>query len=394
MPKMTVKDVEVKGKKVLVRVDFNVPLEDGEVTDDTRIRESLPTIKYLLEQNARVIVMAHLGRPKGEAKDELRLDPVCKRLEVLLNASVQKTDTVVGKEVEDAVAGLNEGEVLLLENVRFEPGEEKNDLDLAQQMAQLGDIYVNDAFGAAHRAHSSTEGVARYLPAVSGFLLEKEVEVLEKCLHAPERPLTAIFGGAKVSDKIGVIKRFLDIADYLIIGGGMANTFLVAKGYDPAESFYESSKIDVAKELLELSDKKNNPLYLPDDVVVTEKLEEGYPSHEVSVEKIPEGWQSVDIGSRTRDNFSDLVQNSGVVVWNGPMGVFEVSPFHRGTEAVANAAVDSEAYVLVGGGDTASAMEMLKLVDKVDHVSTGGGATLEYLEGRELPGIAALKDRE
>ena len=393
MSKLTVRDVEVNEKRVLVRVDFNVPLDDnGKVSDDTRIRASVPTINYLLKNNARVILMTHLGRPKGEVKEELRLNAVCSRLKELLETKVRKVDTVVGKDAENAAAELKAGEVLLLENMRFEPGEEKNDLELAQKLAQMGDLYVNDAFGTAHRAHASTEGVARYLPAVSGLLLEKEINVLDNCLHKPERPFTAIFGGAKVSDKIGVIRRFLDVADYLLIGGGMANTFLAAKGYDMGNSFYESSKLDVAKELLELGEQKNNPLHLPDDVVVAEELVEGAACREVAVDAIPEGWQSVDIGPITRDNFSNIVRKSSLVVWNGPVGVFEVPPFHRGTEEVTRAAVNGDAYVLVGGGDTASAMESLGVVDKIGHVSTGGGATLEYLEGKDLPGISILKE--
>ncbi len=392
MQKLTVRDVPVNDKRALVRVDFNVPMENGKVADDARIRASLPTILYLVQNGARVILISHMGRPKGKIVESLRLDEVSSCLADLLELPVKKIDQVVGKEVEKSVSELGKGEVMLLENVRFEPGEEKNDAELAQKLADLADIFVNDAFGAVHRAHASTEGVANLLPAVAGFLLEKEVNELQSCLHNPDRPFTAIFGGAKVSDKIGVIRKFLDLADYIIIGGGMANTFLVAKGYDMASSFYESSQVDLAVELLEYADNCSTVISLPEDLVIVEDLREEAPSKVVNADAVPVGWQSVDMGPRSVDIFSRLVEKSRKIVWNGPLGVFEVSPFYRGTEAVARAAIESDAYLLVGGGDTAAAFEKFGLVDQVDHVSTGGGATLEFLEGRDLPGISVLKD--
>ncbi len=392
MQKLTVKDVPVNDKRVLVRVDFNVPLENGKVVDDARIRASLPTILYLVQSGARVILISHLGRPKGQIVESLRLDAVSLCLTDLLGQTVKKVDQVVGKEVEKSVSELGKGEVMLLENVRFEPGEEKNDAELAQKLADLADIFVNDAFGAVHRAHASTEGVANLLPAVAGFLLEKEVNELQHCLHNPERPFTAIFGGAKVSDKIGVIRKFLDLADHIIIGGGMANTFLVAKGYDMASSFYERLQVDLAVELLEYAEKCGSIISLPEDLVIVEDLKEEAPSKVVNADSVSAGWQSVDVGPSSVEAFSRLVEKSRKIVWNGPLGVFEVSPFYRGTEAVARAAIESDAYLLVGGGDTAAAFEKFGLVDQVDHVSTGGGATLEFLEGKDLPGISVLKD--
>jgi len=392
LQKLTVKDVPVNDKRVLVRVDFNVPLENGKVVDDARIRASLPTILYLVQSGARVILISHLGRPKGQIVESLRLDAVSLCLTDLLGQTVKKVDQVVGKEVEKSVSELGKGEVMLLENVRFEPGEEKNDAELAQKLADLADIFVNDAFGAVHRAHASTEGVANLLPAVAGFLLEKEVNELQHCLHNPERPFTAIFGGAKVSDKIGVIRKFLDLADHIIIGGGMANTFLVAKGYDMASSFYERLQVDLAVELLEYAEKCGSIISLPEDLVIVEDLKEEAPSKVVNADSVSAGWQSVDVGPSSVEAFSRLVEKSRKIVWNGPLGVFEVSPFYRGTEAVARAAIESDAYLLVGGGDTAAAFEKFGLVDQVDHVSTGGGATLEFLEGKDLPGISVLKD--
>lgn len=394
MKKLTVKDVPVNGKRVLVRVDYNVPLEDGVITDDTRIRASLPTIRYLLENNARIILVSHLGRPKGKVKEELRLDPVAKHLSGLLNTKVNKINVVAGEEAGAAAARLKDGEILLLENARFEEGEEKNDLQLAEKMAELADVYVNDAFGTAHRAHASTEGVARFLPAVAGLLMEKEIEALQKCLHSPEKPLTAVFGGAKVSDKIGVIKRFLDVADYLLVGGGMSNTFHAAGGHDMASSLVEKTKLDVAKELLDNIQKSKKPFYLAEDMVIVQELEEDAPFRIVTPDSIPAGWESVDIGPKTIETFSGIMKKSRMVVWNGPLGVFEKSPFHRGTEAVARAAVNSDAYVLVGGGDSAAAFEKFGIAGEADYISTGGGATLEFLEGKDLPGIAALGDKK
>ncbi len=391
MSLLTVKDIPVKGKKVLVRADLNVPLHNGKVADDTRIRSSLPTIRYLIEQKARVILISHLGRPKGQVDEGLRLDPVARKLAELLDGNVIKINSITGGETEEAVSRLEEGEVLILENVRFEPGEERNDRELAQEFARLADLYVNDAFGTAHRAHASTEGVARFLPAVAGLLLEKEVEALQKCLDQPERPFTAVLGGAKVSDKIGVIQKFAEITDYLLIGGGMANTFLIAHGYDMASSFYEESRIEIAKDLLSSGQQSPKNFFLPDDLVVVKELKEGAPQRVVSIGEVPRGWQAVDIGPQSAEAFSGIIKKSRLVIWNGPLGVFEVSPFHRGTETVARAAVESDAFVLIGGGDTAAAFEKIGLIDGVDHVSTGGGATLEFLEGKELPGISVLK---
>lgn len=393
MKKKTVRDVSVKGKRVLIRVDYNVPLDNGIITDDTRIRASLPTIRYLLERNARIILISHLGRPKGNVTDELRLDPVAKHLSGLLNKQVNKIDTVAGDDAVAASEKMQDGGIMLLENARFEEGEEKNDLQLAEKMAKLADVYVNDAFGTAHRAHASTEGVARFLPAVAGLLMEKEIEALQKCLHSPEKPFTAVFGGAKVSDKIGVIQKFLDVADYLLVGGGMANTFHAAAGRDMADSLVERAKLDVAGELLEIINNSKKPFYLSEDVIIVRELEEGAPFRTVTPGAIPAGWQSVDIGPKTVETFSEIMKKSRMVIWNGPLGVFEKSPFHRGTEAVARAAVNSDAYVLVGGGDSAAAFEKFGIAGKADYISTGGGATLEFLEGKELPGIAALQDR-
>ncbi len=393
MNKLTVRDIPVGGKRVLVRVDYNVPLDKGIITDDARIRGSLPTIRYLLEREAQVILISHLGRPKGMIKEDLRLDPVAKHLSGLLDKRVGKINTVVGEEAEEAASKLKDGEILLLENVRFEGGEEKNDPQLAKKMAKLADVYVNDAFGTAHRAHASTEGVTRFLTSVAGLLMEKEIEALQRCLYNPERPFTAVFGGAKISDKIGVIHKFLDMADYLLIGGGMANTFHAAKGHNMAASLIERTKLDVARELLSIINKKKKHFYLSDDVIVVQELEEGAPFRTVTPDSVPSGWQSVDIGPVTIESFSEIIKKSRMVVWNGPLGVFEMSPFHRGTEGVARAAINSDAYVLVGGGDTAAAFEKFGIVDEADYVSTGGGATLEFLEGKDLPGIAALKER-
>ncbi|NLI69975.1 MAG: phosphoglycerate kinase [Firmicutes bacterium] len=391
MKKLTLKDVSVERKRVLVRVDYNVPLDGGVVADDARIRASLPTIRYLLGKKAKIILLSHLGRPAGEVVDEWRMDPVARCLEKLLGMKVKKIDFTVGPEVERSVRNLDGGEILLLENVRFLPGEEKNDPLLAEKIAALADIFVNDAFGTAHRAHVSTTGITRYLPAVAGFLMEKEITTLRRCLDRPERPLTAIFGGAKVSDKIGVINKFLELADNILIGGGMANTFLRAKGYDMASSFYEEGRIESARELLKKIRAGRKRVYLPDDLVIVEELVAGAPFRTVAADSVTGGWKAVDIGPGTMESFSEIVAASGMIIWNGPLGVFELSPFDRGTEAVARAAVESKAYLLVGGGDTAAAFERFGIAAEADYISTGGGATLEFLEGKELPGIAALK---
>ncbi len=392
MQKKSVKDVDVKGKRVLMRVDYNVPLKDGNISDDTRIRASIPTITYLVEKGAKVILVSHMGRPKGEVRDELRLDAVAKRLAELLEKDVIKLDVTVGAEAQEAVSKLKEGSVLLLENVRFTAAEEKNDRDFSRQLAALGELFVNDAFGTAHRAHASTTGVTEFLPGVAGLLMEKEITVLEKCLFEPRRPLTVIFGGAKVSDKIGVIKKILELADNIIIGGGMGNTFLASRGYDMAESLVEKTKLDVAGELLAEAEKIGKNFFLPRDLTVVEELKEGAAFKNVAVDAVPAGWEAVDIGVETVASYINIIKDSGTVIWNGPVGVFEIPPFHRGTEALAMAAVESDAYILIGGGDTAAAFESFGIADKADFVSTGGGATLEFMEGRELPGIAALQD--
>lgn len=391
---MTLRDMSVEQKRVLVRVDYNVPLDGGMVADDARIRASLPTIRYLLENKAKIILLSHLGRPAGEVVDEWRMDPVAGRLGELLGMKIKKVDFTVGPEVEESVLALDEGEIMLLENVRFLPGEEENDPLLAEKMAGLADVFVNDAFGTAHRAHVSTTGITGYLPSVAGFLMEKEISTLQRCLDHPGRPLTAIFGGAKVSDKIGVINKFLELADNILIGGGMANTFLRAGGYDMASSFYEEGRVDSAKQLLKKIKAGRKRVYLPDDLVIVEELEAGAPFRTVAVDSVTGGWKAVDIGPATRASFSEIVAASGMIIWNGPLGVFELSPFDRGTEAVARAAVESNAYLLVGGGDTAAAFENFGISAKVDYISTGGGATLEFLEGKELPGIGALREQD
>ncbi|MBX6395265.1 MAG: phosphoglycerate kinase [Alicyclobacillaceae bacterium] len=394
MDKATVRDVEVKGKRVFVRVDFNVPLEHGRVTDDTRIRAALPTIRYLVEGGAKVILASHLGRPKGKVDEKYRLDPVARRLEELLGRPVRKVDAVVGPEVEKAVAELKEGDVLLLENVRFEPGEEKNDPALAQAWAALADLYVNDAFGSAHRAHASTEGVARYLPAVAGFLMERELTVMGRALANPDRPFVAVIGGAKVSDKIGVIRHLLERVDRLVIGGGMANTFLAANGYRLGDSLVEEDQMETAREAYHQAKARGVALDLPVDLVVADRLEEDAQRRVVTVEEgVPDGWKAVDIGPQTAKRYREVLGGAKTVIWNGPMGVFELAPFAAGTLAVAEALAEVNGTTIVGGGDSVAAVEQMGLAGKMTHISTGGGASLEFLEGRVLPGVAALRDR-
>lgn len=392
MRKKTVKEIDVKGKRVLVRVDFNVPMEDGKITDETRIVASLPTLEYLKEQGARVILMSHLGRPKGRPDPALRLDPVAARLGELLGIPVRKVDDCIGDEVEEAARALGPGEFLLLENLRFHPEEEANDPEFARTLARLGDVYVNDAFGAAHRAHASTEGVAHYLPAVAGLLLARELEVLGKALESPDRPFVAILGGAKVGDKIGVIENLVSKVDVLVIGGGMAYTFLKAKGLEIGKSLLDESRIDYAKELLARAEKGEIRLVLPEDVVVADSFAPDANSRVVPVDAIPADWEGMDIGPRTREAIAQVVKNAKTILWNGPMGVFEFAAFSHGTRAVAQAVADSGAFSIVGGGDSAAAVQQAGLADKISHVSTGGGASLEFLEGKELPGVAALMD--
>ena len=394
MNKKSVKDIDLKGKRVFCRVDFNVPMQDGQITDETRIVAALPTIQYLQEQGAKVILASHLGRPKGTVVEELRLTPVAKRLSEKLGQEVKKADEAYGDSVKALVSEMNEGDVLLLENVRFYPGEEKNDPELAKQFAELADVYVNDAFGAAHRAHASTEGIAHYLPAVSGFLMDKELATIGKALSNPERPFTAIIGGAKVKDKIGVIDHLLDIVDNLIIGGGLAYTFIKAQGHEVGKSLLEEDKIDLAKSFIEKAKAKGVNFYMPIDAVIADQFADDANTKNVSIEEIPADWEALDIGPKTAELYSDVIRNSKLVIWNGPMGVFEFDIFANGTKAVAQSLADSkDTYSIIGGGDSAAAVEKFHLADQMSHISTGGGASLEFMEGKELPGVIALNDK-
>jgi phosphoglycerate kinase len=390
MNKKTVRDIDIKGKRVLMRVDFNVPMQDGKVTDDKRIRASLPAIKYALDQGASLILMSHLGRPKGGPDPEFSLRPVAEVLSSLLGIPVKMAPDPVGPEVEKMAKELKPGEVLMLENTRFHPGEEKNDLGLARQWAALADVYVNDAFGSAHRAHSSTEGVARFLPAAAGFLMEKELEYLGRAVSNPEHPYVAILGGAKISDKISVVETLLSKADKLIIGGGMANTFLAAKGYNMQDSLVETASIESAKSILGKSGEK---LLLPVDAVIGDKFDAEANTQVVDVDKIPPGWRMMDIGPKSIEAFKDALKGAKLIVWNGPMGVFEMPKFAEGTFAIAKILADSGATTVIGGGDSASAVKKAGVAKQMTHVSTGGGASLEFLEGKELPGVAALMDK-
>ncbi|MDW0118419.1 phosphoglycerate kinase [Sporosarcina thermotolerans] len=391
--KQTIKDIDLNGKRVFCRVDFNVPMENGNVSDDTRIRAAIPTIEYMTEKGAKVILASHLGRPKGEVKDELRLTAAGERLAELLQRDVKKLDESIGENVEKAVSEMQNGEILLLENVRFHAGEEKNDAELAKQFAALADVFVNDAFGAAHRAHASTAGIAEFIPGVSGFLMEKELDVLGKALSNPERPFTAIIGGAKVKDKIGVIDNLLDNVDNLLIGGGLSYTFTKAEGYETGNSLVEEDKIELAQSFIQKAKEKNVKLYLPVDAVVADTFSESASVKTVKINEIPEGWMGLDIGPATAEMYADVINNSKLIIWNGPMGVFEMAPFANGTKQVAMAMAETEAYTVIGGGDSAAAVEKFDVADKMDHVSTGGGASLEFMEGKELPGVTVLLDK-
>lgn len=393
MDKKTVRDLDVAGKKVLVRVDFNVPLNDkGEITDDTRITASLPTIQYLLEQKAAVILMAHLGRPKGQVKPELSLAPVAKHLGKLLGKKILFAQDCVGEAAQAAASKLKPGHILLLENLRFHKEEEKNDMEFAEKLASLADLYVNDGFGVSHRAHASVEGVTHFLPAAAGFLLEKEIQYVGQAVTNPLHPFVAIIGGAKVSDKIGVISNLLDKVDTLLIGGGMANTFLAAQGYKMGKSLVEEDKLDLAKELLAKAKKNKVNMLLPTDLVMAAAFAPDAEHVTEKVKNLNQAYMALDIGAETSKAYAEALADAKMIVWNGPMGVFEMDAFCKGTEAVAKAVAKSRATSIVGGGDSVAAIEKLGLAKRITHISTGGGASLEYLEGKVLPGVAALDD--
>ncbi len=388
--KKTIRDIDVKGKKVLVRVDFNVPIKDGKVSDDTRITSALPTIQYLLGQNAAVILCSHLGRPKGGPDPKYSMKPTADHLAGLLGKPVQFAVDCIGSDAETAARNLKQGEVLVLENTRFHPEEEKNDPEMARKLAGLAEIYVNDAFGSAHRAHASTEGVARFLPGVAGFLMEKEIQYLGQAIADPKRPFVAILGGAKISDKIGVIKNLLLKADQILIGGGMANTFFKAQGYPVGDSLVEDEALETARELLQSGGTK---LRLPVDIVIADKFDNEANSKTIPTGAINDGWRILDIGPATVAAYAKLIDGAGTVVWNGPMGVFEMPNFAKGTFGVAKAVANSKSTSIVGGGDSVAAINQSGLQAKITHISTGGGASLEMLEGIVLPGVDALKDQ-
>ncbi|QIB26410.1 phosphoglycerate kinase [Caloranaerobacter azorensis] len=394
--KRTVEDLDVRGKKVLVRCDFNVPMnENGEITDDRRIRSAIPTIEYIINNGGKVILMSHLGRPKGEPNPKYSLEPVAKRLSELLNKEVifAADDNVVGENAKKAVAEMKEGDVVLLQNTRYRKEETKNGEEFAKELASLADLFVNDAFGTAHRAHASNVGVSQHLPSAVGYLVKKEIEVMGKAMSNPERPFVAILGGAKVSDKIGVIENLLDKVDSLLIGGGMMFTFLKAKGYEIGKSLLEEDKIELAKELMKKAEEKGVKLLLPVDTVVAKEFKNDTEFKTVKVEEIPADMMGLDIGEETRKIFAEEILKAKTVVWNGPMGVFEMENFAKGTEAIAEAMAKSDAVTIVGGGDSAAAVEKTGYNDKMTHISTGGGASLEFFEGKTLPGIAAIDDK-
>ena len=397
MNKQTIRDIDVAGKHVLVRVDFNVPLNDEQqITDDSRITAALPTIRYLLDGGAAVILMSHLGRPKGQAVEKMSLKPAADRLSKLLGLEVQLAPDCIGSEVEAQAKALQPGQVLLLENLRFHKEEEKNDPEFASKLASLGDLYVNDAFGTAHRAHASTEGVTRTLPGVGGFLMEKELNFLGSALENPRRPFASIVGGAKVSDKIAVLERLISMVDLLLIGGGMANTFLKAQGFEIGDSLFEESKVDVARELIRQADQRNLNLILPTDVVVADRFAADANSKVVAANEVAPGWRILDIGPATVEAFKQALGSAETIVWNGTLGVAEMPAFAKGTEAIVEilaARTRAGATTIIGGGDSAAAVEQAGAADKMTHVSTGGGASLEFLEGKDLPGVAALQEK-
>lgn len=392
--KKSIRDIEWGGKRALVRVDFNVPMDGSTISDDTRVRAALPTIQYLLEHGAAVILMSHFGRPKAKVIESMRLKPVGERLASLLGKPVIMIGTTTGAEAEAAAAALKTSEILLLENTRFDAREEANDAAMAAELAKLGDVFVNDAFGAAHRAHASTEGVAKFLPAVAGFLMQAELAALLGTLEDPKRPFVTIIGGAKISDKIGVIDNLLGKVDALLIGGGMANTFLLAKGYAMGKSLVEADAAETAATLIAKAEEHNVALHLPSDLVVADAFDASANTQIVAADAVPAGWQALDIGPDTRAAFAAVIGTAQTVIWNGPMGVFELAPFAEGTRAVAQAVADSAGMTVVGGGDSVAAIEDMGLAERITHVSTGGGASLELLEGKVLPGVAALNDAE
>ncbi|MDR7319061.1 phosphoglycerate kinase [Brevibacillus nitrificans] len=394
MNKKSIRDVELAGKRVFCRVDFNVPMQDGIITDDTRIRAAVPTIQFLVEAGAKVILASHFGRPKGQVVEEMRLTPVAAHLSTLLGKDVKKLDDSIGVEVEAAVQQMEAGDVILLENVRFHAGEEKNDPEIAKSFAALADLFVNDAFGTAHRAHASTAGIANYIPAVAGLLMEKEIRFMGGALSRPERPFTAIVGGAKVKDKIAVIENLLTKVDHLIIGGGMANTFLKAQGFGIGASLCEDDKLELARTLMAQAKERNVSLLMPVDVVVADRFAADAEKQTVSIDAIPDGWMALDIGPKTVEQYHKVIVDSKTVVWNGPMGVFEMDAFAQGTIGVAKAMSECSGTTIIGGGDSVAAVEKAGVAEQMTHISTGGGASLEFMEGKELPGVAALADNE
>ncbi len=398
MEKMTIRDVDIKGKRVIMRVDFNVPIENGKVADDTRIRAALPTIDYAVKKGAKVILLSHLGRPKGEKKPEYSLKPVADRLSELMGREVKFVDEPVGEKAKRAVEDLKEGEILLLENTRFHPGETKNDENLAKEWASYAQIHVNDAFGTAHRAHASNVGIAKFLPSVAGFLMEKEIKFLSKVTYEPEKPYVVVLGGAKVSDKIGVVTNLMEKADRIMIGGAMMFTFLKVLGKSVGSSRVEEDKLDLAKQILEKAKELGVEMVLPVDAVIAQKMEAGAEKKVVSVDEgIPEGWMGLDIGPKTEEMFKEKLKGAKTIVWNGPMGVFEIEDFAHGTRALAEAIAEMTAMgatTVIGGGDSAAAVNKFGLSDRFSHVSTGGGASLEFLEGKALPGIASILDKK